>query len=220
MQVDEVIREATLIRGSLIKDSNFARSIDIGRDYIPVPKVGTGDIKLVIVGQDPTVKNEKSRDLIKAVLNLDKKNSLYEYLSHIASQLGCDIEKNTYATNLLKCFYIAPPATLQNVVREHTPLWIGLLLKELSAYPDAQIITLGEPVLDALVTEGSRKVRDYWGYIGHNLGDKSKYRFCDANNNLLKRRFFPFPHQPSIRKEFYHRYMEEYIRFTASFRQP
>ena len=41
---------------------------------LPTPKAfrGSGEIKLVILGQDPTVKNQKSLAKIKTVLNLDK----------------------------------------------------------------------------------------------------------------------------------------------------
>jgi hypothetical protein len=219
MKAEDVVREAKTIREKLLNNVDQARYLDLQRDYIPVPKLGSGAIKLVIIGQDPTVKNEASRDAIKTVLNLDKKNSLYDYLSLIASRLGYDIEQNVYATNLLKCFFVAPPASLGAAVREYTPHWVGLLRKELSSYPDAEVITLGEPVLDALVTDGSRKVRNYWGYGGNNQADIINFRACEADSNLLNRRFLPFPHQPSIRKEFYHRHIEDYISFMASARR-
>jgi len=180
-----------------------------------VPKVGTGEIKLIIVGQDPTVKNEKSRNSIKTVLNLDRRNNLYEYLSYVAKRLDYDIEQNIYATNLLKCFCAAPPATIPNAVKELTPYWIELLKNEIAQYPQAKIITLGEPVLDALITSGSTRVRDYWGYRGNNLANISNFRSCCADENLLQRRFFPFPHQPSIRKQFYRNYIAQYTSFLA-----
>lgn len=34
--------------------------------------------------------------------------------------------------------------------------------------------------------------------------------------NLLQRRLVPFPHQPSIRKEFYHNHLIQYIDFMAN----
>lgn len=215
MTIDYVTREAEQIRRRLLKDESLARCLDKNRDYIPVPKLGTGEIKLIIVGQDPTVKNEKSRDAVKTVLNLDKRTSLYEYISYVAKRLGYDIEQNVYATNLLKCFYASPPATIPYAVREHTPYWIDLLKRELAEFPDAKIITLGEPVLAALVTDGSSRVRDYWGYQGSNLANILNFRYCEAANNLLQRRFFPLPHQPSIRKQFYRNYMAHYIAFLG-----
>lgn len=86
--------------------------------------------------------------------------------------------------------------------------------KELAQYPNAKVITLGEPVLKSLVTNGFVKVRDYWGYKGKNQADVTRFTYCDADNNLLQRRFHPFPHQQSIRKEFYKNYIEKYIEFV------
>lgn len=215
MQIEAVICEAKEIRNNVLKNIELAHHLDKQRDYIPAPKVGTEEIKIIIIGQDPTVKNEKSRDKIKTVLNLDSKNSLYRYLSFIVEKLDCDVEKNVYATNLLKCFYIAPPASIKNVVEEHTPYWIELLKKEIAQYPKAKVITFGEPVLDALITSGSKKVREHWGYQGKNQSDIARFKYCDADNNLLQRQFFPFPHQPSIRKEFYKKYIDDYISFVS-----
>jgi hypothetical protein len=215
MKTEDIIDEANRIRTVLLMDKELTRYVDPQRAYIPSPKVGSGKIKLIIIGQDPTVKNEKSRDKIKTVLNLDKKNSLYQYLSSIVEKLGDDVEENVYATNLLKCFYVAPPATIKNLVREHAPYWIELLKKELAQYPEAKIITLGEPVLDALVTNGSKKVREYWGYQGKNQADITKFHYCNANDNLILRKFFPFPHQPSIKKDFYRDTLESYLNFVS-----
>lgn len=214
MQIKEVTNKAECIRNKLFEDSELAQHIDKQRRYIPIPKVGSGEIEIVIIGQDPTVRREKSRDTIEVVLNLDKQNSLYRYVSSIVEKLGYDIERNLYATNLLKCFYVAPPASIPNLVRQHTPYWIELLKAELEQYPNAVVITLGEPVLTSLVTNGSKKVRDYWGYQGKNQANINNFNYCDANNNLLQRDFFPFPHQPSIRKQFYSNYLDEYIQFV------
>ncbi|NOU94893.1 hypothetical protein GC093_16930 [Paenibacillus sp. LMG 31456] len=213
--MDKVVQEARNIRENLLRNQKLARHIDKGRDYIPISKVGSQKIKLIIIGQDPTVKNEKSRDTIKTVLNLDKQqNSLYNYLSSISKQLGSDIEENVYVTNLLKCFYVAPPATIPGCIREHTVYWIELLRSELASFPEAVVITLGEPVLNALIISGSKKIRDYWGYQGNNQSDVSKFHYSVENNNLLQRRVFPFPHQPSIQKYFYKRYKDDYISFV------
>jgi uracil-DNA glycosylase len=212
--MDKVVQLARYIRENLLKNQKLACHIDKDRDYIPIPKVGNQKIKLIIIGQDPTVKNEKSRDTIKTVLNLDKRNSMYNYLSYIAERLGTNIEQNVYATNLLKCFYVAPPATIPGCVREHTPYWIELLRSELASFPEAVVITLGEPMLDALIINGSKKIRDYWGYQGNNQSNVSKFQYSVENTNLIQRRVFPFPHQPSIQKDFYKRYKDDYISFV------
>lgn len=214
MDIEAIISEAQRIRSELLLNKELTCNIDPKRECIPVPKVGDGQIKLIIVGQDPTVKNAKSRDAIKTTLNLDKRNSLYNYLSAISERLGCNIEQNVYATNLLKCFYEVPPATIPNAVKEQTIYWIELLKKEIAQFPNAKIITLGEPVLEALVIAGSKKVREYWGYKGKNQADINNFYYCETSNNPLGRRIFPFPHQPSIRKEFYKRYIDDYIGFV------
>lgn len=213
VDIGQIINDAKQIRSSLLRNAVLARHIDRGRDNIPTPWIGSGEIKLILIGQDPTVKNEKSRDAIKTVLNLDKQTSLYRYLSFVAERIGCSVEENVYATNLLKCFFVAPPASIPSAVKEHAPYWIDLLKKELAQYPNAQVITLGEPLLRALVTSDSKKVRDYWGYRGNNLANIDHFKYCDESANLLQRSFFPFPHQPSIRKAFYRSYIDKYIDF-------
>ena len=74
---------------------------------------------------------------------------------------------NVYATNLLKCFFTVPPASVKNLVIDQTKFWLPLLLKEIAAYPSAKIITLGEPVFQALVCSGFKKVNKYWAYCGN-----------------------------------------------------
>ncbi|MGE5437901.1 MAG: hypothetical protein ACM3O3_11780, partial [Syntrophothermus sp.] len=58
-------------------------------DKLGIPQVykGNSEIKLIILGQDPTVKNEKSRSKISTVLNLDKQGALKSYLNNICNQL-------------------------------------------------------------------------------------------------------------------------------------
>lgn len=214
MNIEEVIREAKEVRNKLIENNELVQHIDTCRAYIPVPKVGDGKIKVIFIGQDPTVRRKESRDKITTVLNLNKRNSLYQYLSDITTKLDYGIEQNVYATNLLKCFYEVPPASSPNLMKLHTPYWMELLIAELEQYPDAKVITLGEPVLKALVTNGYEKVRDYWGYNGNNQADVTQFNYCEADNNLIQRRIYPFPHQPSVRKEFYKTNLEKYIDFV------
>lgn len=78
------------------------------------PYKGDGEIKLVIIGQDPTVRNPESRESIAFTLNLDKKGSaLYKYVKHICRILDITID-NVYATNLFKYFYSNTPADMHN----------------------------------------------------------------------------------------------------------
>ncbi len=214
ISIGDVVARALEIRGALLKDRALSGDLDGSIGHIPKPKLGTGDIRFIILGQDPTVKNEKGRRLITTVLNLDKTNSLYTYLSMVIVRLGGSLEEHAYATNLLKCFFRVPPAFEAGMIERHLGAWLGLLKTELAAFPKAVVLSLGEPVVRAIVTSGSRKVRDYWGYAGNNRANVERFSYVRAENNLLGRDVFPLPHQPSVRKVFYSRWMEEYLRFV------
>jgi len=214
ISIGDVVARALEIRGALLKDRALSGDLDGSIGHIPKPKLGTGDIRFIILGQDPTVKNEKGRRLITTVLNLDKTNSLYTYLSMVIVRLGGSLEEHAYATNLLKCFFRVPPAFEAGMIERHLGAWLGLLKTELAAFPKAVVLSLGEPVIQAIVTSGFRKVRDYWGYEGNNRADAGRFSYIRAENNLLGRDVFPLPHQPSVRKVFYSRWMEEYLGFV------
>lgn len=187
---------------------------------IPSNFVGKGKIKLIVLGQDPTVKNYKSRQSINMVLNLDKKGSLANYLNTICSKLGINLSENIFATNLLKNFFIQPPAQLKNygVIEKSSKYWIDLLQKEISTYPKVPIITLGEPMLNSLILdEYSKKVRDYWGYTKNwKIGANNPFNYISPDQNNLERCIFPFPHQPSANKVFYGERIDNYISYVRS----
>lgn len=132
---------------------------------LPIPKIycGTDTIKLFILGQDPTIKNIKSRATITTVLNLDKPGTnLHNYLSQICHRLGFDLE-NVYATNYVKNSFKNPPTRIMkiDVLKEFGPYWLPLLKEELAQFPQRPIITLGQPLLSAIVQEeASPLVRD------------------------------------------------------------
>lgn len=206
----DVVEEAMQIRDQLKKSCDFfVNPIDVERKIIP-PYVGKGDIKLLIIGQDPTIRNEKQRNEINCTLNLDKgKGSLLRYIERICSELDISID-NVYATNVFKYFYSSPPADTREVLSNHLDLNLGLLNKEISNYPDARVITLGEPVFQ-LLTDNSYKVRNYWGYQKGTCNRDFKKSFSDTNK--IKRDFYPMPHQPSLRKAFYKDHLSDYIGF-------
>ena len=103
---------------------------------------------------------------------------------------------NIYATNIYKYFYIFPPADTPDVLKFHLDPNLKLLESELSDFEKCPIITLGEPVLK-LLTNSNKKVRDYWNY------NSCGFHYNFPIQNILHRPIFPFPHQPSIRKDFY-----------------
>jgi hypothetical protein len=216
--IDEVMHLSTDALATLAQDRKIGKYID--RRNMPRPYLGTGPIKLVIIGQDPTVQRSESRDAIKVVLNLDKKNSLTRYISgEICRGLGLSLTEHVYATNLCKNFFTAPPTAILNtdnvdVIARSASVWLSILEHELTAFPEATLISLGEPLLSVLVRpEFSRKVRYYWGYSGKKDHDLSA---INVDASTLNRQIFPFPHQPSLRKTFYRDNLASYIAFVRA----
>ena len=208
------------ILDGLASDPDLGRFVD---HSLPIPKVfcGTGYIKLVILGQDPTVKNEASRKRIKTVLNLDKNNSLRRYLVEVCDGLGLDLDENVYATNYFKNFFIKPPTQIDDidVFSTYSPYWLPLLKEEIAEFHRVPVITLGEPLLGAVVGQNaSPKVRDYWGYTNDwKEGATKPYGFLAQDKNALEREVFPFPHQPSIQKQYYRERLGRYIDFVKPY---
>jgi len=210
----EIVQLADNLRKMLKSNSDFnINPIDFGLPIIP-PFRGNDKIKLIILGQDPTIKNEASRKNIKYTLNLDKENALKTYLNRICIGLGMTIE-NVYATNMFKYFYSKPPAETLEVLINHLEPNLKLLQKELTEFDNIPIISLGEPVLQ-LLTDEKAKVREYWDYNIKTKITNANFKFSDAKNNKLNRDLFPFPHQPSIRKVFYSSTLNFYISFMKN----
>lgn len=189
--------------------------------YVP-PYIGGGEIKLVIIGQDPTVKNPKSRKNITSTLNLNKpKSALLRYIDGICSGLGITME-NVYATNLFKYFYSASPAGTPEVLQSHLEPNLKLLkdeLSDLNLSTDCLVITLGEPVLRLLLEENrvsrkEKKVRYYWDYNSTIKSSDRNFRFVNESKSALSHKFYPFCHQPSMRKQFYKDWLKDYISFV------
>lgn len=204
---------------NITTDSVLHKYID---DKYKIPNVykGTGEIKLIILGQDPTIKNSNKRKNVKMVLDLDKKGSLRFYISGICKELKINLDENVYATNLLKNFFCDTPINLEKLYRKpiilkFSELWIEVLKKELEQYPNIPVLTLGEPILNVLVNdEKSKKVRDYWGYTSEWKKDKfADFNYIKAADNKLNTIIIPFPHQQSSSKEFYKKQFHKYCDF-------
>ncbi len=192
-------------------------------DSYPIPEVfhGTGKIRLFILGQDPTVKNAQSRAHIKVVLNLDKPQSLKRYIEHICGYLDITLNEHIYATNYFKNFFTQPPTQIKkiNIFEECRPYWLDLLKEELDHFPGVPVITLGEPLLTTVVRKPhSQKVRTYWGYVADwKTGGQGQFSSLEPEQTYLDRRIFPFPHQPSIHKQFYRERLAKYTAFVKTF---
>lgn len=215
MEVDDIIKTSKEIRDKLKRESDFKENpIDDALDPVK-PYFGKGEIKAIIIGQDPTIKNEKRREGISCTLNLDKNGSLKKYIEEdICFSLGITLE-NVYATNIFKYFYTKRPAITFNILQNHLNENLNLLVNELDQFQNATIITLGEPVLRLLAGTNS-KVRSFWDYNQKTKISNGNFLFSLGMDNLLSRDFFPFPHQPSIRKNFYRDHRFQYIEFVKN----
>lgn len=215
----DISNKAEEILCSIKSDLDLAQCIDPNL-AIPKPFVGTGEIKIIVLGQDPTVKNEKSRGKITTVLNLNTNGSVCGYLSKVCTYLGISLVENVYATNLYKNFFTQPPTTIVDcdIFQKSLNYWLPLLLEEIAVFGDIPIITLGEPILKVLVhNHVPSKVNYYWGYRqGWQEQEVRTFRFIKSEDNRLCRTIFPFPHQPSIRKDFYRFYLEEFTQFVRA----
>jgi len=188
---------------------------------IPEVFCGTENIELIILGQDPTVKSKASRSNITTVLQLNENYQLKKYLSKICTKLNIDLNKNVYATNLYKNFFIEPPTQINDVdiFEAFLPIWLPILLEELKVYEDVPVLVLGEPLLKAVTNSNCPKeVKYYWGYSKKWANGKlNQFFYIERNYNKLNRAIFPFPHQPSINRiKFYKTQFDSYCNFIAS----
>jgi len=215
--MNTIQEKAESVLASLQSDDVLAKYIDVS---YPIPQVyqGSGTIKLIVLGQDPTVQDASARIKIKTVLNLDKNGSVRAYLSGLSQKLGIDLQQNIYATNIYKNFFIAPPTQISeiDIFKAFLPAWLPLLKDELSQFDGVLVITLGEPVLNSLLMlDKPSHLRNCWGYTSEwKTGKFGSLNYIKPEENLLGRTIFPFPHQPSLRKQFYRDRMDRYVAFV------
>jgi uracil-DNA glycosylase len=207
----DIIKKAESVRTKLKNQNDFSvNQIDMSLPIIP-PFIGTDEIRLIIIGQDPTIRNSATRKKITCTLNLDKKNVLKVYIDEICKELDISIE-NVYATNLFKYFYTIPPADTTEVLQNHLTLNLNVLKQELAAYKNTPVIVLGETILQ-LLTTNKTMIRTFWDYNKKTRASSGNFSISTATDNKLNRDFYPFPHQPSLRKEFYKNTLKDYIKF-------
>jgi hypothetical protein len=194
------------------------------REYVDtkheIPRVfrGTGKIRLIVVGQDPTIINKASRKNITSVLGLDKPGKMQRYIHRICEGLSLDLLKELYATNLFKNFFEEPPDHNSDVLKKFFEMWFPVLKEEVAAYPDVPVVVLGDPVLNFIAGDGDvRYVRNFWGYHeGWKKGENEPFKHLPPNENLLKANVYPFPRVSSIIKEFYFERFDNYINYIKS----
>lgn len=222
-----VVASAQKAREQLLQDAVVGPYIDRDLPHVPPPYVGSGDIRLIIIGQDPTVQRAKRRASIHTVLTLDEKNGLLSrFLGGLCDELGLSLSEHVYATNACKCFFTSPPTIITrndnvNVLEKSASVWLPILRYELAAFPQAAVISLGEPVLSLLVKqEYSREMKHYWGYHREwQVGKRTAMCPILPEQSTVARQIFPFVHQPTLqgkRTEFYRQRRAEYIEFVIS----
>ena len=190
----------------------------------PPPFRGEAKIRLIILGQDPTVHSPENRKKLKVTLNLDQPGGLRRYVGDICKGLDLDLDKNIYATNLLKNFFAFPP----DIMRKKDPqffqkaadYWIPLLKEEIEEFENVPVLTLGEPVLNSLTNSPDRVlIRYYWGFEGRGQYGRN-FGYIKPTENLLSRVIFPFPHLPGLTHPLYRQQMNGYLGFMKKHINP
>lgn len=217
----DVRERAKAIAEELAADPVLGNYLDVGPDLaIPAPVRGGGHIRLMILGQDPTVSSHRRRRDIKTVLDMrSREGPLRTYLSFLCAALGLVMEEDAYVTNLVKGFFRVPPTQLKDVdlIALSAPHWLPLLQEELAEFPGVSVLTLGQPVLSALLNPGVRpQLRDYWGYTPEwERGRMAELGVVEPEDNILGRVLIPFPHINAARKHrFYLARWGKYVSFA------
>jgi hypothetical protein len=217
--LEDVIQRSREALSNLAKDPVVGPYVDAGLG-IPNPFSKGDDVRLIVIGQDPTVKAEATRTAIRTVLNLDKPGTLRTFILKICDRLGLSLDKHVYATNLCKNFFREKPTTLKrtqgvDVLRLSLSYWLPVLRYELEHFPNATVVTHVEPILSLLVhADRPRRMRHYWGH--HNdwrNGHLGPLHRVEAADSCLERVFYPFIHQLSSGSSFYSRRFSDYLAF-------
>ena len=190
----------------------------------PAPFRGKGEIKLIVLGQDPTVHNPKHRKKLKVILLLNQPGRLRTYLGKVCKALDIELDENIYATNLLKNFFTVPPDTMRKkdpqFFRKAADHWIPLLREEIEEFENVPILPLGEPVLNCLTKSPDRVlIRNYWGYEGPAQYGRN-FSYIKPIENILSRVVFPFPHLPGRSHKIYQQQFDSYLTFMKEHINP
>lgn len=222
--VERIMAQSNAVRSRLAQDATIGQWVDMSLQ-IPQPFHGTGDIRLFIIGQDPTVDDPMRRKTITTVLTLNEPGSrLRRFITTICDTLGIVLDENVYATNAAKNFFKDKPSTLLtedqvDVLEGSKDYWLPILRTELAAFPSAVVISLGEPVLSMLVKLRSRRfVKDYWGHSPHwRQGERKPLGAIESDASTVDREIFPVVHLPTLTrgraKPFYTSRWGEYLAF-------
>jgi uracil-DNA glycosylase len=106
-----------------------------------------GNFKLMLIGQDPTIRMDQER--VKTVLMLDQENGqLRRWLKSFVGESKFN-SMTIYATNVVKCSFSKMPSELRNGGRELLNYCFsncsGYLKKEILGFEPNLILSFGEP---------------------------------------------------------------------------
>ena len=181
---------------------------------LPKPYKGNKKIKLIILGQDPTIEKDRPIDM---VLELDKNSKFKNYIIDICDKLGIGFDE-IYATNLIKNFFTKMPKTLEKenknktIISKYVEYWLPVLEEEIKEYEDVPILTLGQPILKFLVNEDVKnELKFYWGYNSEN--SNRDFKIIEKKDNKLNRIIIPFPHVTTKNNSFYKDEFDNYCEF-------
>lgn len=213
MREIDIIQRAIHVRDSLCETKDFKEN-PINRSLpIPPPYKGSDNVKLIIVGQDPTIRREASRENVTKTLNLNKQDALAKYIKkEICGGLGIE-HTEIYATNLFKYFYTKPPKDTEYVLWAHLEPNLNLLKDELAQYPKCPIITLGQPVFRLLSGNPQALLNKLWGYQSKDKPSSGEFQMMYIEQ--LGRSIFPLPHITSRQRvAFYKNTLKDYLSFV------
>jgi uracil-DNA glycosylase len=219
----DIEAQAKRIVVDLLRDEKLGEYINPSLD---LPKAyrgeGSGEIKLVILGQDPTIQIIGDRQKITIVLNLDKSRSVRGYLKGVCMCLGIDLDHNVYATNLFKNFFRAQPMKMREIkiLDRCFSAWLDLLKQELAEFEgNVPVLTLGQPVLKLLLRKKTEHpLREHWGYMEkwQTANIFGEMRYVNPEDNYLDHALFPFPHVRTWNRGFYHARKNNYVEFVKA----
>ena len=218
MNRQELARRTEEITETL-RSSDLGKYIDRSGLVAPIPFRGEGEIKLIVLAQDPTVRKMRHRQELKVTLQLDKEHAegrLPKYLRDICGKLGLDLDQNLYATNIVKNFFTDRPDQIdRSIIQRAFPYWAELLNQELGEFKDIPIITLGEPVINCFMPKPI-KIKYYWGFQGPRLYN-GEMKHIVPTENTLQRHIFPFAHIHGLKYSLYNGNLTRYVSYMKEY---
>jgi hypothetical protein len=223
LMIGDIQQRAFAIREAGLRNTALAVYIETDMppaNLIPQPFVGGDDIRLIVVGQDPTVSNRNSQKKITTALMLDQHGPLRNYIKGLCIDLGLQLAQ-VDGTNVFKMVLTDTPTRLKKRGVDVLALihqaggWLDLLADEVAQFPDALIITLGEPVLSFLVEDAPKKMRHYWGYLPRWKEEPLREPgVIPTSASTIGRTIAPFPHVNSKNWGFYYEARPAYVSFV------